>query len=114
MDKFALNLFVDGLPLHYSGPTQLWPIMAQIHELPEVPFLVLGIFCGSSKPDNVEDYLCQLVDDLNHVMDQGVTINKTKIGIDLRVMIADSLARAFIKGKLIKENCIYLICIVYY
>nr|XP_049465985.1 uncharacterized protein LOC120952913 [Anopheles coluzzii] len=72
--------------------------MAQIHELPEVPVLVLGIFCGSSKPDNVEDYLRQLVDDLNRVMDQGVTINKTKIGIDLRVIIADSPARAFIKG----------------
>lgn len=114
MDKFALNLFVDGLPLHNSGPTQLWPIMAQIHELPEVPVLVLGIFCGSSKPDNVEDYLRQLVDDLNRVMDQGVTINKTKIGIDLRVIIADSPARAFIKGKFIKEKCIHLICSVYY
>ena len=50
------------------------------------------------EPDNVEDYLRQLVDDLDRVMDQGVTINKTKIGIDLRVIIADSPARAFIKG----------------
>uniref|UniRef100_A0A182KBA2 Uncharacterized protein n=1 Tax=Anopheles christyi TaxID=43041 RepID=A0A182KBA2_9DIPT len=76
MEKFSLNLFVDGLPLHNSGPTQLWPIMVQIHELHEAPVLALGIFCGSSKPDNVEDYLRPLLTDLIPVLQESFVVHQ--------------------------------------
>uniref|UniRef100_A0A182PWU2 Uncharacterized protein n=1 Tax=Anopheles epiroticus TaxID=199890 RepID=A0A182PWU2_9DIPT len=100
VDTFAINLFVDGLPLHNAGPTQLWPIMMQVHDLTDLPIFVVGIFCGSSKPDNVEDFLRPLVDELNHLIEAGFTINQKRISVTFRAFIADTPARAFIKGKL--------------
>ncbi|XP_049279107.1 uncharacterized protein LOC125761706 [Anopheles funestus] len=98
VDVFVINLFVDGLPLHNSSPTEFWPIMMQLYEQPEVPILTLGIYCGSSKPHNVEDYLRPLVVDLNHAIEEGIVINRKKINICLRAFIADTPARTFIKG----------------
>uniref|UniRef100_A0A182PX80 Uncharacterized protein n=1 Tax=Anopheles epiroticus TaxID=199890 RepID=A0A182PX80_9DIPT len=48
--------------------------------------------------NNVEDYLRPLVTDLNNVLDKGISIQNKHINISVRVFIADSPARAFIKG----------------
>uniref|UniRef100_A0A182K6T0 Uncharacterized protein n=1 Tax=Anopheles christyi TaxID=43041 RepID=A0A182K6T0_9DIPT len=91
VDVLGINLFVDGLPLHNSGPPQCWPIMMQLRDQPDVPIVVLG-------PDNVDDYLRPLVVDLNEVIENGVMINQKRFGVSLKAIIADTPARAFIIG----------------
>ncbi|XP_040170673.1 uncharacterized protein LOC120904611 [Anopheles arabiensis] len=97
VDSFELNISMDGIPLHNSGTTQFWPILMQLHGIPDVPIMTIGIFCGTSKPDNAEDYLRRLVTEINDVQDNGVVINGKRISISLRAILADAPARAFIK-----------------
>ena len=72
-----------------------------IVELENAPIMNVGIFCGQSKPPNVQEYLRKLVDELKDILVNGILINSTKIKINLRAIIADAPARAFIKGMLI-------------
>ena len=99
--ELEINLSIDGIPLHKSGRTSFWPILASIHKIPRVKPMTVAIFCGSKKPDSLEQYLRPLVNDLNNLIDKGIALgnNDPTVNIKLRAIIADSPARSFIKGK---------------
>lgn len=62
------------------------------------PFIV-SIWCGDSKPNNLNEYLCQFVNELNEILADGIIINGFLIKVGVRCFIADSPARSFIKGS---------------
>ena len=95
----SLNIFIDGLPLSKSSPTQFWPILANIYEMPQLSPFTIAIYAGRSKPNDLDKYLKQLVSELNTLIDGGTIINQTKIAIRVRAVIADTPARSFIKGS---------------
>lgn len=95
----SLNFSIDGLPLHKSGPDTFWPILMNIHELPQEAPMTVAIFSGSTKPPRVEEFLQPLVQELNDLLDNGAIINESQHEIKVRAIIADAPARAFIKGK---------------
>ena len=99
--ELEINISIDGIPLHKSGRTSFWPILASIHKMPSVKPMTVAIFCGSKKPDSLEQYLRPLVDELNNLIDKGIAVgnNDTTVKIKVRAIIADSPARSFIKGK---------------
>ncbi|XP_053663609.1 uncharacterized protein LOC128712760 [Anopheles marshallii] len=96
--SFSLNVSIDGLPLHNSGLTQFWPILINIQEEPNIPCMIVAIFCGSTKPLSTEEYLRPFVTELKDLMENGIIIADKLIQIRVRAFIADSPARAFIKG----------------
>ncbi|XP_040174439.1 uncharacterized protein LOC120906662 [Anopheles arabiensis] len=96
-DVFELNLSVDGIPIYNRSAIQMWPILMQLHNMPNVPVMVVGIFCGTSKPNDVEPFLRPLVEELNRLHDHKMNFNGKKITVSVKVIIADSPARAFIK-----------------
>uniref|UniRef100_A0A182YRG9 Uncharacterized protein n=1 Tax=Anopheles stephensi TaxID=30069 RepID=A0A182YRG9_ANOST len=65
---FSFNFSVDGLPLHKRTRKQFWQILMSIQEMPEVPVLMVGNFCGESKTQSTEEYLRPLVNELNELM----------------------------------------------
>ncbi|XP_058122787.1 uncharacterized protein LOC131264509 [Anopheles coustani] len=98
VDQIFINVSIDGLPLHKCGSTQFWPILFNIHDMPQVPVMTAAIFCGVQKPTSVEEYLRPMVQEINWLNEHGLEINGKHIGIKLRAVIADTPARAFIKG----------------
>lgn len=60
--------------------------------------VVVAIWCGRGKPDNVNDYLNQFVMELIELQKNGLEINGYKIRFVIRLFICDAPARAFIKG----------------
>uniref|UniRef100_A0A182XPZ2 Uncharacterized protein n=1 Tax=Anopheles quadriannulatus TaxID=34691 RepID=A0A182XPZ2_ANOQN len=73
-----LDFSMDGLPIHNSGPTQLWPILMCVTDLPQAPVFVVALFCGKTKPASAEDYLRQLLTELNRLQSAGVMLGGKK------------------------------------
>ena len=52
----TLNINIDGLPLFRSSNMHLWPILAMVQEFGKMEPLVIGIFCGPSKPTSIREF----------------------------------------------------------
>uniref|UniRef100_A0A182PWP3 Transposase domain-containing protein n=1 Tax=Anopheles epiroticus TaxID=199890 RepID=A0A182PWP3_9DIPT len=96
--QLSLTISIDGLPLHTNSSMQFWPIMFSIYELPQAPVMTAAIFCGPKKPESVEEYLRPMVNEMNDLMQRGIIVHGRHVAIRLRAIVADTPARAFIKG----------------
>lgn len=56
----------------------------------------MGVFFGSSKPNNANSFLRLFVDDLNAALRAGVIIGETAIPVSLQALICDAPAKAFV------------------
>lgn len=95
----SLNINMDGLPVYKSARNELWPILFNVTEFPKVRPMVIGVYHGISKASNLEKYLTPMVTELKLIMENGLTINSHKVTVKLRCFVADSPARAFLKGR---------------
>lgn len=98
----SVTINIDGLPLFKSSKNEFWPILFNIAEMPNVPAMVIGIFCGKTKASDIDSFLTPFVDELNEMMANGLLINSHRITVRVRCILCDSPARAYIKG--INEN----------
>lgn len=96
-----LNFNIDGLPIYKSSKYQLWPILCNIHQMPHIKPMAIGIFFGKSKPLSVNDYLKPFVDELIPLLSNGLIVNDKIITLRIRCFICDSPARAFVKGMFV-------------
>lgn len=95
--ELSININIDGLPIYKSSPNHFWPILANIHELPYVKPIVIGIYYGSAKPKDAGEFLSPFVKELLSILESGVFIDEHKISLKVRAFICDTPARAFIK-----------------
>lgn len=94
----SININLDGLPLFNGSKVEFWPILFNIAEMPEIPAMAIGIYCGTGKCGDLESFLTPFVDEMREVMTNGIHINSHKITIYLRCIVCDSPARAYVKG----------------
>lgn len=95
-DKVQISFNIDGIPLFNSSSIQFWPILGHIVNIKSQPF-VIGIFCGSSKPAPLTDFLREFISELSELLNNGFLFNNCKIEINIHSFICDSPARAYIK-----------------
>ncbi|XP_041770206.1 uncharacterized protein LOC121592637 [Anopheles merus] len=100
VDRFRAQIFIDGLPLFNSSARQLWPILMKVMELPEAPVMLLGVFCGQTKPDDVEGFLRPLVTEANGLQKRGLQFGEKNVRFKLHMFVADSLTRCFTKATI--------------
>lgn len=89
---FKLQLNFDGHPLCKSSSVQFWPILGMLPRLSKKP-VVIGLFCGTTKPKALSDFLKHLVNELRRLSAgfalQGKTCYVTSVMCDApaRVLI---------------------------
>lgn len=66
-------------------------------EFIQIEPMVVGIWYGTSKPP-LDEYLVQLIDELDSLISNGLSINSHRIYIKIGQIICDTPARSFIKG----------------
>lgn len=94
-DELHIDMNIDGLPVFKSRHLSVWPIqlaVVNVEELKNKPFVV-AIFCGASKPSNL-DFLEETLNELQVLNLSGVDGRKCVI----RNIICDAPARAMVKG----------------
>ncbi|XP_058126336.1 uncharacterized protein LOC131271274 [Anopheles coustani] len=96
-DRISVQVSVDGLPLHKSSSTQVWPILMKMEQIPEAPIMMIAMFCGSSKPNDLEPFLRPFVVEANELSQRGIQFGDRNVHFNIRAIIADSPARAFLK-----------------
>lgn len=96
----SLNFNMDGLPVFKSKQNEFWPILCNIAEIPAIKPMVVGVYYGKAKTTNLNGYLMPLVNELEPILKNGITLNNGhRITVKIRSFICDSPARAYIKGK---------------
>lgn len=98
LDNIELIFNVDGLPLFKSSKKQLWPILCKIHHDPNIykPFPV-AVYCGDEKPQSVQRYFDEFIEELNSLMQTGIIIDNRKFIVSVKAFICDTPARSFLK-----------------
>lgn len=58
----------------------------------------MAIYCGKSKPKDVNEFLIQFINELNELLENGVVIDDVFYEIAVHSFICDRPARAYVKG----------------
>lgn len=69
----CISFNIDGVPLFKSINVQLWPIICSIKGFE--PFVV-ALFCWSSKPNSLDNYLSDFLNELYELKRNGVSYNE--------------------------------------
>lgn len=93
-NSIKLSFNIDGVPLFKSSSVQFWPILCSVNSFE--PFIV-ALFCGTKKPDSVEEYLLDFVEELCNVENTGFQLNDKHFAVIIDSFICDAPARSFLK-----------------
>ncbi|XP_077075167.1 uncharacterized protein LOC143726066 [Siphateles boraxobius] len=94
-DHIAVTINVDGVPLFRSSAAQFWPMLAKVEGFE--PFIVC-LFSGMAKPEPLEDYVQDLVEEIKRLRENGIQHNGNVIQFQIKAFICDAPARAFLKN----------------
>ncbi|XP_041987649.1 uncharacterized protein LOC121739324 [Aricia agestis] len=94
----TITLNVDGLPVHSSSSNSFWPILSILDQSIDKEPIIVGIYYGSSKPNDANDYLRPFVDECLHLEKHGLVVNGQHYNFRVSCIIADAPARSFLKS----------------
>ncbi|KAF2891424.1 hypothetical protein ILUMI_14749 [Ignelater luminosus] len=86
---------IDGLPLFNSRNVQLWPIWGKVANF-ESPFVV-AVFCGGAKPSPLTSYLSDFIQELKHLLKNGLLFSEKTYSISIHSFVCDAPVKAFLK-----------------
>jgi hypothetical protein len=96
-DVISIQVNIDGLPLFKSSSMQLWPILGKLKQpIDSEPFMI-GVFAGTGKPQDVNEYLKEFVDEVTQLEMSGVMLCDRSVMVCLHSFVCDAPARGFLK-----------------
>ena len=105
-DVLQIAINMDGLPCFKSVSTHLWPILGSLYAFGKSsrPFTI-AVFYGVEKNKNVHEYLSDFVADYNTCRTTGFKCRGRLFKVNVRVVICDAPARAFVKNVYNHNSC---------
>jgi hypothetical protein len=95
-NKLELALNIDGVPLFKSSTYSLWPVLCYITNVKPHRVFVVAVFGGKSKPCDLE-FLEEVVQELNKLLIEGVTINGFVLQCVIKYCVCDAPAKSMVK-----------------
>ncbi|KYN18622.1 hypothetical protein ALC57_09060 [Trachymyrmex cornetzi] len=98
---FKLLINIDGLPLFKSSSAQVYPILCIVVSIPELPVVNRdhpGIYYGKEKPDNLNNYLQDFIEEINNLMAHGFHFEDHTIFLDGTYFVCDAPAKSYVMG----------------
>ncbi|KAI8114757.1 hypothetical protein CVS40_12906 [Lucilia cuprina] len=95
-NELVCDIGIDGLPLFKSTTNSLWPILGHIINLPHTEVFLIGVYLARKKPESIDEYLNDFVEEVKILQKDGVVINQRKINFKLRAFICDTPAWTFV------------------
>ena len=86
---------VDGVSLYKSSSTHIWSIICKFANYP--PFII-SLFCGSKTPDDLEEFLREILHEVDVLRETGFQNADNVFLINLHAFVCDALAQLFLKG----------------
>lgn len=96
-EELLIDFNIDGLPNSKSSNSCFWLILGRIVKAKEFGIFTVGIYHGYSKPENFEEFLNPMVDEMLTLM-QSYEHNGKQIKIKIRLFVCDAPARAACTG----------------
>ena len=62
--QLQLVINIDGIPLYRSSKIQFWPILGRIANCNDSSPFVISVYCGYSKPLNLQSYLATFLEEM--------------------------------------------------
>lgn len=97
VDYLEISINIDGIPLFKSSRSSLWPVLCGIMNLTPIKVFPVTLTYGVTKPENL-DFLHDIVQDLNLVMNHGLKDGDKVIKVFLRCVVCDAPAKAMVKA----------------
>ena len=72
-ELLELSVNIDGVPLFHSSSEQLWPILGFLENSDK---FIIALFSGKHKPDNVEEYLYDFIQEWNELAVDGIFLSR--------------------------------------
>lgn len=100
-----LSINIDGLPLCKGSKVQFWPILGSVEDY---DVFLIAIFQGRRKPDNVNEFMKEFVDEAKQLTENGIFIKGKEYKFRLKAVLADAPAKSYIlkiKGHSGRSSC---------
>jgi hypothetical protein len=122
-DSVVVQFNIDGLPITKSNNNAFWPILGCLSKSSEV--FVVGIYEGKGKPNDINDYLHDFVNEAYHLCTNGIEIGDKIVPFKIEAFVCDAPARAYItqikhfsgfygcgkciiKGKTVQDRVVFI------
>lgn len=92
----SLLFNIDGLPVSKSSRTQIWPVLCLVTNCKGLAPFPVGVFAGSSKPPEPNEFLTKFVDELLCLLENGIAAHNSQYSVEVHSFVCDAPARSFV------------------
>lgn len=108
IERISVSINIDGISLFKSSYDEFWPILLHVNNFNQSNPIVVGIFAGRGKPDPIDLFLHNFIQEINDLILNGLIFDNCKLLFTISNFVCDAPARSYLKqvvGHNSKNGC---------